>query len=189
MNKDLYKLTTEELGKLFPIIIEEYNPDWPMIYENEKEIIEKLFDSNTIQRIAHIGSTAIKGIKAKPTIDILIEVAASFDKEEFIKLFENIGYQHIQQPENPPPHIMLAKGYSTKGFKGQAFHVHVRHIGDWDEIYFRDYLVAYPETAREYEKLKLELAEKHRNNREDYTNAKTEFIQRVIKMAKNKNRL
>jgi GrpB-like predicted nucleotidyltransferase (UPF0157 family) len=187
MNKGLNELTTEELGKLFPIIIEEYNSNWPMIYEKEKEIIEQQFDSNIIQRISHIGSTAIKGIMAKPTIDILIEVAESFDKEEFIRSFEAIKYQYIPQPENPPPHIMLAKGYSEKGFEGQAFHIHVRYKGDWEEILFRDYLNSNPEIAKEYEKLKLKLAKKHKNNREDYTNAKTEFIQKVMKMAENKN--
>ncbi len=186
MKKDLNNLTTEELGKLFPIMIEEYNPNWPMLFEKEKEIIKQRLGSNIIQKISHIGSTAIKEIMAKPTIDILIEVAKSFDKEKFIKSFENIGYHYIPQPENPPPHIMLAKGYSKKGFKGQAFHVHVRYLGNWDELYFRDYLIANPKTAKEYEKLKLNLAKKHKNNREDYTNAKTEFIQKVMEIIKQK---
>jgi len=187
MNKSLSELNSEELGKLFPIIIEKYNPNWPIIYQNEKKVIEQLFDSKTIKRISHIGSTAITGIMAKPTIDILIEVEKSFNKDNFITRIKNIGYQYIPQPENPPPHIMFAKGYSTYGFKGQAFHAHVRYIGHWDEIHFRDYLITHPETAKEYKKLKLQLAKKHKNSREGYTNAKTDFIQEVMKIAKKDN--
>ena len=184
MNKDLKKLSPEELGKLFPIIIKEYNPEWATIYQKEKKVIERLFDSGVIERISHIGSTAIPGIKAKPTIDILIEVATIFTKERFIQYFQNIGYDYIPRPENPPPHIMLVKGYTPNGFKGQAFHIHVRYKAIWDEIIFRDYLITHPETAKKYEALKLKLAKKHKHNREDYTNAKTEFIQAVTNEAK-----
>jgi GrpB-like predicted nucleotidyltransferase (UPF0157 family) len=184
MTLELGKLSTEELGKLFPIHIVEYNPKWLEIYQTEKEKIVDIINKNWILSINHIGSTAIPGIMAKPTIDILIEVTKSFDKEIFLREFENIGYHYIPQPENPAPHIMLAKGYTPEGFKGQSFHVHVRYKGDWNEIYFRDYLIQHPETAKAYEKLKLELANKHKYNREDYKDAKTEFIKEVMKLAK-----
>ena len=49
--------------------------------------------------------------------------------------------------ENSAPHIMFAKGYTPEGFAGQAFHVHVRYKGDWDEIYFRDYLLRHYDVA------------------------------------------
>jgi GrpB-like predicted nucleotidyltransferase (UPF0157 family) len=42
--------------------------------------------------------------------------------------------------------MMFMKGYTSKGFEGQVFHVHVRYRGDWDELYFRDYLINHPET-------------------------------------------
>jgi len=37
--------------------------------------------------------------------------------------------------------MMFMKGYTSEGFQGQEYHVHVRYSGDWDELYFRDYLV------------------------------------------------
>jgi GrpB-like predicted nucleotidyltransferase (UPF0157 family) len=184
IKKDLHQLSTEELGKLFPIIIEKHNPEWPIIYQKEKSLIEKLPGSEVIERISHIGSTAIEGIMAKPTIDILIEVAENFNKDEFIQSFKLIDYQYIPQPENPPPNIMFTKGYSPNGFKGQAFHIHVRYKAVWDEILFRDYLIAHPKIAKKYEALKLELAKKHKYNREDYTDAKTKFIQEVMNKVK-----
>lgn len=35
--------------------------------------------------------------------------------------------------------------------------MYLRHCGDNDELYFRDYLIEHPDIAREYEKLKLNL--------------------------------
>ena len=74
MAKPLDKMTFEELGRLFPIILSAYNPAWPTLYSAEKALIERTVGTNNIVRISHYGSTAIPGIIAKPTIDILLEV-------------------------------------------------------------------------------------------------------------------
>lgn len=187
-NQDLHKMTTEELGKLFPIIIQEPNEKWGGFYKNERKQIIELFDKSEIIRIEHIGSTAIPKIKAKSTIDILIEVTKNINTEKIIDKFKSIGYQYIQRLDNPPPHMMYVKGYTIHGFSGQPFHVHVRYQGDWDELYFRDYLIENEKYADKYEKIKIELAKKHKHDREAYTEAKTEFVEMINKLArKNKH--
>lgn len=183
-NDALHNMTTEELGKLFPIIIQEPSDKWTDLYQEEQKLIIDSFQQSDIIRIDHIGSTAIPGIKAKPTIDILLQVSKQIDTEKIIDDFKSLEYQYIKQPKNPPPHMMFVKGYTFDGFKGQAYHVHVRYSGDWDEIYFRDYLIKHKEVAKEYEDLKLELAEKFKNDRETYTDAKTDFIEKVNKLAR-----
>ena len=184
MAKDLNKLTTEELGQLFPVIMAEHNPEWGKIFLVEKQIILKTINSETISRIEHIGSTAIPMLCAKPTIDILIEITDIADCELLVYNLETIGYQFIPKPGNPPPHVMLAKGYSKKGLTGQTFHIHLRYPGDWDEIVFRDYLIKNPEIAREYGELKRRLSVEFKNDREKYTDSKSEFITRVVKIAR-----
>ena len=186
MNSDkvLHKLSNKELGKLFPIIIQKPDKNWKKIFETEKQIILGQFEEREIESIEHIGSTAIPDLKSKPTIDILMEISRDFGKEKILKNFKTIGYEYIQQPDNPPPHMMSVKGYSTSGFKGQAFHVHIRYKGDWDELYFRDYFRKNEEVKREYEKLKLDLAIKYKNDRDAYTNAKTDFIENINKLAR-----
>lgn len=32
--------------------------------------------------------------------------------------------------------MMFMKGYTPQGFRGQAYHLHVRYAGDWDEPIF-----------------------------------------------------
>lgn len=184
MTQDIDKLSSEDLGKLFPIRITEYNPDWPGLFTTEKETIQKFVGISNILRIEHIGSTAVPGLCAKPTIDILVEIKDETNIELIINNLKRADYHYISRPENPSPHMMFAKGYSDKGYIGQAYHIHVRYSGDWDEILFRDFLIRNPDIAREYEKLKLRLAGNYINDREKYTISKTEFITRINKKAK-----
>ena len=82
--------------------------------------------------------------------------------------------------------MMFMKGYTLEGFKGQAFHLHVRYAGDWNELYFRDYLRVHPDTAKAYGKLKTELQKKFEHDRDAYTDAKTKFIEEITKQARTK---
>jgi GrpB-like predicted nucleotidyltransferase (UPF0157 family) len=184
MTDNLNNLTTEELGKLFPIFVADYNPDWKRMFLLEKQKILKAAGQDIILRIEHIGSTAIPGLCAKPTIDILIEITGKTDCELLVSNLQRIQYQYISKPENPPPHMMLVKGYSEKGFSGQAFHIHARYSGDWDEIVFRDYLIGNPAVARKYGELKRRLSAEFKNDREKYTDSKTDFISDITKRAR-----
>ena len=76
------------------------------------------------------------------------------------------------------------RGYTKDGFGDKVYHVHLRYIGDNDELYFRDYLNEYPQIAKEYERLKLQLWKRFEHNRDAYTNAKTEFIRKWTSEAK-----
>lgn len=184
MGKRLEEMSNEELWRLFPIIISPHNPLWRENYLREKEWIEKAIGRDNIVRIHHYGSTAIPGLLAKPTIDILLEVKDNTDLDKLTANLQGAGYIYSPQPDNPPPGMMFLKGYTPEGFKGEVYHLHVRYAGDWDELYFRDYLLAHPKAAQEYGQLKLELKRKFEYDRDGYTMAKTEFIKKITQMAK-----
>ena len=184
MKKNLDQLSTEELGSLFPIIITDHNPEWKQIFHDEKDRIITSIGNDKIICIEHIGSTTIPHMKAKPTIDILIEIKKQVKPEGLIKAFQKLDYHYIHRPENPPPHMMFTKGYTIHGFVGQAFHLHIRYKGDWEEIRFRDYLITHPHVAKAYEELKVRLAHTFKHNREAYTEGKTAFITSINTLAK-----
>jgi GrpB-like predicted nucleotidyltransferase (UPF0157 family) len=182
MGKPLERMTEEELGMLFPILLCQPDPGWTGRFQKEKREIEGALGPSII-RIEHIGSTAVPGIMAKPSIDILLEVQEATADHDLIRIFRQMGYHYIPKPENPAPHMMFVRGYTTKGFRGQAYHIHVRYRGEWDEIRFRDYLIAHPAEAKEYEALKIRLSMEFRNDREGYTAAKGDFIKMIHKRA------
>lgn len=182
--KQLSEMTNEELWQLFPVILSEHQADWAKNYLIEKQNLENIIGKESVIRINHIGSTAVPGLLAKPTIDILLEIRNNKDTNQLINQLERSGYIYSPQPEKPAPHMMFMKGYTIRGFEGQAYHLHIRYAGDWDELYFRDYLMSHPEAVREYAQLKRQLKEKLEHDRDGYTQAKTGFIQGITALAR-----
>ncbi|MPM95480.1 hypothetical protein SDC9_142634 [bioreactor metagenome] len=84
---------------------------------------------------------------------------------------------------SPGFRLVFNKGYTPNGLDEKVYHLHVRYSGDWDELYFRDYLQKYPQVADEYGRLKLELAGRCRHDRDGYTNAKADFIRKYTRLA------
>ena len=74
------------------------------------------------------------------------------------------------------------KGYTPQGYDDKVFHIHIHRTGDNEEILFRNYLISHPEIAKEYERLKMSLLPEYTNNRDGYTEAKTEFVKRIVRM-------
>jgi len=170
-------MTMEELWTLFPIILTEHKACWAQYYAEESTELKKILPTGTI--INHIGSTAVKGIWAKPIVDILVEVKENL--QDIAATLQNCGWVKMSESEH---RISLNKGYTEAGFAEKVFHLHLRLIGDNDEIYFRDYLIAHPDVAKKYEALKLKLWEKFEYNRDGYTDAKSKFIVKYTTLAK-----
>jgi len=113
-----------------------------------------------------------------------LEIKKSVNLDAFIEEMENNECVCLDQPKDPPPHLVILRGYTPQGFAGQAVHIHVRYSGDHDELYFRDYLLSHPETAAEYAALKLSLKDRFEHDRDGYTEAKGEFIRRITQLAR-----
>ena len=171
-------MTLEELWELFPIVLTPYQRQWEDWAEDEIDSLSILL-ADYAPTINHIGSTAIQGIQAKPIVDILVEIAPDTDWGQIRILLENSGYICMSLSET---RMSFNKGYTPDGFAEKVFHIHVHAHGDNDEIYFRDYLRNHPETAREYESLKLSLLPKYKNDRDGYTAAKSEFVKKILRL-------
>jgi GrpB-like predicted nucleotidyltransferase (UPF0157 family) len=183
MEKELSEMTLEELWELFPIILKKHNKDYKSWYEVEKQRLVRCVDKQAIIRVSHIGSTAVEGLLAKPTVDILLEI----DNESNIKkLTDTLLHDGWILMSNPKPCVKMVfnKGYIKEGFEEKVYHLHVRYYGNWDELYFRDYLMEHKEVANEYGQLKLRLREKYEHDRDGYTAAKSDFILKYTQKAK-----
>ena len=180
MSKKLSEMTLEELWRLFPIILEEHKDYWSGWFEEEAVNLEKVLPETA--KISHIGSTAIPTIWAKPIVDILVEIESGMDKVKDILV--KSGYICMSEETNS---MSFNKGYTENGFADRVFHLHLRYMGDNDEIYFRDYLIKNPDIAKDYEKLKLGLWKKFEHNRDEYTNQKTEFVRKYTEISKEQN--
>lgn len=179
--KSLSEMSLEELWRLFPISLTEHRTNWKKWYCEEKNNIQEILKPDITYKISHIGSTAVDTIWAKPIIDIMVEIPKVNDMEKIKKQLIGNGYICMNQSFN---RISFNKGYTDNGFAEKVFHLHLRYAGDNDELYFRDYLIEHQDVARQYEELKLKLGKKYQYNRDEYTNAKTEFIKEYTQKAK-----
>lgn len=176
-------MTLEELWELFPIILKEHNPQYKDWYEIERSSILMNIKADNILRINHIGSTVIRGLIAKPTVDILLEIDGCCNVDQLIDDLTAIGWGLMLQ-EKDPMKLSFCKGYTSDGFAEKVYHLHVRYFGNWSELYFRDFLLSHPDVATEYEKLKLSLWKEFEHNRDGYTEAKTDFVLKYSNIAK-----
>ncbi|MDR2899179.1 MAG: GrpB family protein [Clostridiales bacterium] len=173
-------MTTEELWFLFPIELKEHNPLWAEWYEEERSNLIECLGDMAIE-IDHIGSTAVKGLTAKPIVDILLQVSESCDKRRLKSTLSDNGWILMYDDISQGIHLGWNKGYTINGFADRIYHLHVRSVGDWEELHFRDYLRSSQKAVKEYESIKRELALRYRNNRDAYTEAKGDFIRACVR--------
>ena len=181
MSKKLSEISLEELWQLFPIYLAEHDERWATWYAEEELTLKKYLSAEWVKCISHIGSTAVKGIWAKPIIDILVEVIPESDLQQVKPILEKAGYLCMSESSK---RLLFNKGYTENGFAERVFHLHLRKAGDNDELYFRDYLNAHSDVAKEYEKLKLSLWKQYEHDRDGYTERKTAFVSEYTYKAK-----
>ena len=194
MKKKVADLTPEEFQKTFPIILTDDHPDYVTWYEEEKEKILGVIDPTDVARIHHIGSSAVKGLIAKPIVDILLEIDGCCKVDRLLDRLKTIGFgEEISSKAENPFRLLLAKGMSCDGFAERVFLLHIRYLGDWNELYFRDYLRAHAETAEEYGRIKQQILQDIQNGKIErmpngqpngYSQAKYAFVEKISAQAK-----
>ena len=165
------------------VVVVSYDPIWPKQYEEEKDRLQKALGL-IIAQIDHIGSTAVPGLGAKPIIDIMIALNNVAEVNGCILPLKNIGYEPLGENGIPGRHFFRKLSKET-GIR--THHLHVVGAGNdfiAKHLLFRDYLRSHPETARQYYQLKKELSSEHGDDRNSYTDAKTQFIESVLAKAK-----
>lgn len=181
--KELKDMSLDELWQLFPIILKPYSPDYAIWYKEERTSLLTILHGYDVCRINHIGSTSVSGLIAKPIVDILLELPGAYNVNGISDLLQNSGWLEMARNDAEKT-LDLNKGYTPDGFAGRVYHLHVKPAGDWNELYFRDYLRKHSDVARQYEALKLSLKEQFEHNRDAYTNAKSNFVKKYTQKAR-----
>lgn len=126
--------------------------------------------------VEHVGSTAIPNIRAKPILDVLVGVHDLQQHANFVPALTAIGYE-FRPNAGLPSELVWVKGTPR---------THILHLVEWSgaawrqKLAFRDSLLDSPALAREYENLKLNLAQEFAADRVAYTAGKTAFVKRVV---------
>lgn len=161
------------------VLLVEHDEKWEEEFEQVKETLAKIHGENVVD-IQHVGSTAIKGIMAKPMLDIAIVLKSITDS--FFKIMKDNEYKYYGEVVTGK-HLFVLRGEGGVSLQ----HVHcyeeknLEHF--YDQIKFRDFLRSHSEYAKEYERLKLELYEIYYNDRQKYTEGKQAFFDKIKQLA------
>lgn len=162
-----------------PILVVDYDPQWPLLFEKEKEAILAALGSRLLM-VEHIGSTAVPGLAAKPVIDIALGIQNLADAPILIPCIEQLGYIYEPSLEQLVP----GRRFFWKGTP--TVHTCHLHLAESDHpvlvkpLQFRDYLRKHPDAAEEYEVLKRELAKSCVQDLDAYVAGKTGFIENAM---------
>nr|WP_212974407.1 GrpB family protein [Bacillus sp. J14TS2] len=165
-----------------------FDEQWGVRFQSIKQVISKNL-GDLIIKIEHVGSTSVRGLGAKPILDIDVVIENYGIFSSVIKGLERIGYFHQEDWSYEGREAFGRKDRSTpwdgKGTQWMEHHLHAC-IKDSQELArhlaFRDYLQTNPQAVTEYEKLKRHLA-KTAKDRSSYTIGKKEFITNIVEKA------
>jgi GrpB-like predicted nucleotidyltransferase (UPF0157 family) len=158
-----------------PIVLADYNPEWPRLFEREAERIRSALGDGALE-IEHTGSTSVPGLAAKPILDVVLVVADSTDEALYVPALEAAGYVlRMREPE----------WFEHRLLKGMApsvnLHVFSRGCEEVERMLrFRDHLRANEDDRRLYERTKRELAGHGWGHVQNYADAKTGVIREIL---------
>ncbi len=154
----------------------EYQPAWERRFERERALLLAIQLPGMLD-IEHIGSTAVRGMKAKPIIDIALRVKGPESEPVVERLLVEAGYRALGE-YGLPGRRFFRKGIPTR------IHLHVVRVGHrlWDEwLALRDRLREDPVARDAYEVCKVRLSRLHPGDRDAYTCGKSPVIQAILK--------
>jgi len=158
-----------------------YDPNWEQKFKEEANKIKEIFKEILVD-IHHIGSTAVPLVKAKPIIDIMVEVKDINKVDSYNKQMEKLGYVALGEYGIPK------RRFFQKGGNNRTHHVHIFEKGSPQikrHIDFRDYLISNSSVAKEYSLLKEKLSKKYRYDIDKYQEGKDSFIKKIDKLLGN----
>lgn len=157
----------------------DHDPEWKNIAAETIHQLRCILGS-VAKDVQHVGSTSIAGIKAKPIIDIAVAVDDFCEVENLTQALQAGGFLHRGWPDDTQ--LLFAVGEDTDGedrINTHFIHIVKTNSVEWHNyINFRDYLNAMPHAAKEYENIKICLAEENPvdESRAKYTAGKNDFI-------------
>jgi GrpB-like predicted nucleotidyltransferase (UPF0157 family) len=150
-----------------------YDPTWPERFAAERAEVERLLAPWLVAPVEHVGSTSVPGLASKAVVDMLAPVTNLAASAPCIDPLSAAGWCYA--PYRGDIEHWFCK--PSPAFRTHHLHVMARAAQDaQDMLAFRDALRADDDLRVRYEALKRRLAADHPDDREAYTEAKSDFV-------------
>jgi GrpB-like predicted nucleotidyltransferase (UPF0157 family) len=162
------------------VVVRDYDSRWPAEFDRERAALAVLLDG-VVERIEHVGSTAVVGLAAKPLIDIALGFSDPALLDEGRARLLAAGYED-RGDLGEKGGVVVTKGSPSE--RTHILHLVLVESDQWRRfLTFRDALRADPTVRDEYATLKKALAGQFPGDREAYTAGKAPFVDGVTRRA------
>jgi UDP:flavonoid glycosyltransferase YjiC (YdhE family)/GrpB-like predicted nucleotidyltransferase (UPF0157 family) len=158
-----------------------FDAAWAATFAAEAEQIRAAL-GDVLVRLDHVGSTSVAGLAAKPTIDMQGSVEIDpIPLAAIARTLAPLGYVHVPFPDTDdyPMFARPATGH-------RDFHLHFCVIRSGQErrhLAVRDFLRTHPDESAAYAAVKLDLADRHADDRPAYVAGKDAFVKALEQRA------
>lgn len=160
-----------------PIVVEAYDPQWPVLFAQLADPIRQHLRRHDVT-VAHVGSTAVPGLAAKPVIDMDIVVHDVDAIPAIIADLTTLGYVHrgnlgiagreaFYAPTHLPRHHLYLGHHATLSIR--------------NHLLVRDYLRQHPQAVTAYATLKRQIAQTCGDNIDAYVAGKSQFLADILR--------
>ncbi|MEH6740143.1 MAG: GrpB family protein [Sulfitobacter sp.] len=157
--------------------ITNYDQSWPRLFSEEAGRLRSVF-GDACTDIHHVGSTAVKGLAAKPEIDILVVVSNASGLDDWQAELTGLGYRRGRD---------LMEGHhffkrDVGRIRTHKLHVCVSgHSQISRMLGIRHHLRSNSADRRAYAELKLRLEKENRTGIAEYLTGKAPFLDELYR--------
>ncbi len=161
------------------VYLVEHDPSWRTRFVTQRDALERLLQPWLASPPEHVGSTAVPGLRAKPVIDIAAPVISFDAAQSAVAVLEADGWLFWPDDPNRSYRLWFLR-------PAPAMRTHHLYLMQHDHpelqrvLRFRDLLRGDEALRKQYQALKQQLAQQYPDDRDAYTDAKSEFIRTVL---------
>ena len=160
------------------LALHHHDPRWATAFLHHAEVVRRALDGQ-VNRVEHVGSTAVEGLPAKPVVDVAAHLASGVDEAGVITALETRRYVYRGDRKDHGGLLFIAEDQHHR----RIVHLHVlrHHDPQWERyVRLRELLRTDEGARRDYAGLKRELVDQFPAERGSYTATKASFIEALL---------
>lgn len=166
-----------------PIRLMHYDARWRQEFSQTRSSLLHACEG-WLAQVEHVGSTAIPGMIARPTIDLLAGVTKSDELTDSCRRIEGLHFRLSgPYPWANPSSVLTKPRHLLPGQAEPTHRIFLTVIGSpiWEQmIALRDHLRQFPEVALQYEEAKMKHWRSSDGDVDAYESAKAIFLTHLL---------
>lgn len=161
-----------------PITLSAYQTGWPTRFASEQQRLVAALHLAPAH-IEHIGSTAVTGLIAKPTLDLMLGLPSYPPPASLLAALKELGYESLGEAGVPERHYLRLRASLSANL-----HLMLYNGAHWrNNLALQDYLRAHPAACERYAQAKRAALAAGATSLLSYSAAKAAVVRDLLEQA------